>query len=85
MLRLGWQFTVRSGREGVTRLIITGAAVAVGVAIMLCVLADFHAFQVTGNRPCWECTQGTAVSGAPAPAGTRSSGTTATTSSAARP
>jgi hypothetical protein len=67
MLRLGWQFTVRSGREGVTRLIVTGAAVAVGVAIMLSVLADFHAFQVTSNRPCWECTQGTAVSAAPAP------------------
>jgi hypothetical protein len=68
MLRLGWQFTVRSGREGVTRLLITGAAVAVGVAIMLCVLADFHAFQATSNRPCWECTQGTLVSAAPAPA-----------------
>src|ERR1700733_12062722 len=68
MLRLGWQFTVRSGREGVTRLIVTGAAIAVGVAIMLCVLADFHAFQVTSNRACWECTQGTIVAGNPAPA-----------------
>lgn len=68
MLRLGWQFSVRSGRETVVRLLVTASAVAVGVAIMLCVLADFHAFQVTSNKACWECTQGTAVTGSLAPA-----------------
>jgi hypothetical protein len=61
MLRLGWQFSVRSGREALTRLVVTACAVAVGVAIMLCVLADFHAFQVTNARPCWQCTTGTPV------------------------
>ncbi len=38
------------------------AAVAVGVAIMLAVLADFHAFQVTNSRPSWESTQGAPAS-----------------------
>jgi hypothetical protein len=33
--------------------------VAVGVAILLAVLADFHAFQVTNNRPFWEGTGST--------------------------
>jgi hypothetical protein len=68
MLRLGWQFSVRSGREALVRLLVTASAVAVGVAIMLGVVADFHAFQVTDSRACWECTQGTAVTGSPAPA-----------------
>jgi hypothetical protein len=63
MLRLGWQFSVRSGREAVVRLFVTAAAVAVGVAIMLCVLADFHAFRVTSDRACWECTTGAPVTG----------------------
>lgn len=67
MVRLGWQFTVRSGREAITRLLVTACAVAIGVAIMLCVLADFHAFQVTSGRACWECTQGSLVTGSPAP------------------
>ena len=29
-------------------------AVAIGVAILLSVLADFNAFQTTNNRPSWE-------------------------------
>ncbi len=62
MLRLGWQFSVRSGREARTRLIVTACGVAVGVAIMLCVLADFHAFSATNAKPCWQCTEGTLVS-----------------------
>ena len=61
MLRLGMRLTLRSGREALTRLIITACAVAIGVAILLAVLADFHAFQSSSGRPCWECTQGTAV------------------------
>lgn len=61
MVRLGWQFSVRSGREALTRLLVTACAVAVGVAIMLCVLADFHAFQTTNAKACWQCTQGTPV------------------------
>jgi hypothetical protein len=67
MLRLGLQLTLRSGREGLVRLLITAAAVAVGVALLLGVLAEFHAFQANANQPCWSCTQGEAVPG-PLPA-----------------
>ena len=28
----------------------------IGAALLLCVLADFHAFQASSNRQCWECT-----------------------------
>jgi hypothetical protein len=62
MVRLGLQLTFRTGREAIVRLLLTAVAVAIGVTVLLAVLADFHAFQVTSARPCWECT-------APAPAG----------------
>jgi len=62
MYRLGLRLTLRSGREPFVRLLVAATAVAVGVAIMLAVLADFHAFQVTNDRPSWEFTQGRAVS-----------------------
>jgi hypothetical protein len=61
MYRLGLRLTLRSGREPFVRLVVTAVAVAVGVAIMLAVLADFHAFTTTNNRPSWESTQGHAV------------------------
>jgi FtsX-like permease family len=61
MYRLGLRLTLRSGREPLVRLVVTAIAVAVGVAIMLAVLADFHAFTTTNNRPSWESTQGHAV------------------------
>jgi hypothetical protein len=64
--RLGLRLTLRSGREAFVRLLITAGAVAVGVAIMLCVLADFHAFTTTNNRPSWESTTGISRSSAPA-------------------
>ncbi len=57
MFRLGARLSLNSGREALARLIVTSAAVAIGVAIMLAVLADFHAFQVTNSRPYWEGTQ----------------------------
>jgi len=57
MFRLGARLSLNSGREALTRLIVTSAAVAIGVAIILAVLADFHAFQVTNSRPFWEGTQ----------------------------
>lgn len=60
MLRLGLQLTLRSGREAFVRLAITAAAVAVGVALLLGVLAEFHAFQAQSSQPCWSCTQGQA-------------------------
>jgi hypothetical protein len=61
MLRLGLQLTLSSGREAVVRLLITAAAVAVGVALLLGVLAEFHAFQADANQPCWSCTSGAPV------------------------
>src|SRR6202035_5207712 len=61
MLRLGLKLSLRSGREAMVRLLITAAAVAVGVALLLGVLAEFHAFQANASQPCWSCTQGAAV------------------------
>jgi ABC-type antimicrobial peptide transport system permease subunit len=61
MYRLGLRLTFRSGREAFVRLVVTAAAVAIGVAIMLSVLADFHAFTTTNNRPSWQSTIGHAL------------------------
>ena len=63
MFRLGLQLTLRSGREALARLLVTAAAVAVGVALLLGVLAEFHAYQDNGNKQCWSCTQGAPVPG----------------------
>jgi hypothetical protein len=63
-LTLGLRLTLRSGREALVRLVVTAAAVAVGVALLLGVLAEFHAFQASASQPCWSCTTGAAV---PAP------------------
>jgi hypothetical protein len=70
MYRLGLRLVAKGGREAFLRLVVTSLAVAVGVAILLGVLAEFHAFQATSNRPSWESTAGTSVSGAtPTPGG----------------
>jgi hypothetical protein len=61
MVRLGLRLTLRGGREGIVRLIVTAVAVAIGVTILLAVLADFNAFRTTNGRPCWECTSGPSV------------------------
>ena len=61
MFRLGLRLTLHSGREAFTRLLLTTVAVALGVAVLLGVLAEFHAFQADANRSCWECTQGAPV------------------------
>jgi len=61
MLRLGLQLTLHSGREALVRLLITATAVAVGVALLLGVLAEFHAFQANAGKQCWSCTQGASV------------------------
>lgn len=70
--RLGLRLTLRSGREAFIRLLITAGAVAVGVAVMLCVLADFHAFEVTNHRPSWESTVGAPIVGRNYASATRS-------------
>jgi hypothetical protein len=61
MLRLGLRLTLRSGREALVRLAVTTVAVAVGVALLLGVLAEFHAFQAQSDQPCWACTSGNSV------------------------
>jgi hypothetical protein len=61
MIRLALQLTLHSGREASVRLAVTAVSVAVGVALLLGVLAEFHAFQANANRACWECTTGAAV------------------------
>jgi hypothetical protein len=61
MLRLGLQLTLSSGREALVRLLVTAAAVAVGVALLLGVLAEYHAFQANANQACWSCTTGAPV------------------------
>ena len=57
MLRFGLHLTLRTGREALTRLLVTAAAVALGVSLLLSVFAMYHAYQATIGRPCWECTQ----------------------------
>ena len=65
MYRLGLRLTLRSGSEALARLLVTTAAVAIGVTILLAVFADFHAFEYTNDQPRWQSTQGTPlVSGA---------------------
>jgi hypothetical protein len=61
MLRLGLQLTLRSGREALIRLLVTAAAVGGGVALLLGVLAEFHAYQANASKQCWSCTQGVSV------------------------
>jgi hypothetical protein len=68
MLRLGLQLTLHSGREALVRLLVTTAAVAVGVALLIGVLAEYHAFQAESHTPCWSCTTGSPV---PSPRPTR--------------
>lgn len=56
MIRLGLRLSVRGGREAAARLAITAAAVAVGVAVLLTVLASYHAFQAANKTPNWQDT-----------------------------
>ena len=67
MTRLGLRLVLAGGREALTRLLVITVSVAAGVALLLAVLAEFHAFQAGSNRPCWECTQGPALPGGASP------------------
>jgi hypothetical protein len=60
MIRMGLRLTLHSGREAVVRLVVTTVAVAAGVALLLGVLAEFHAFQSSSSKACWSCTTGSA-------------------------
>src|ERR1700733_6629750 len=67
MVWLGLRLSLRSGREALIRLLLTALAVGIGAALLFCVLADYHAFQASNNRQCWECTQGPASNGTATP------------------
>ena len=58
MFLLGLRLVLRTGKESLARLVLIAAAVAIGVALLLVVLADFHAFQTANSQRCWECTTG---------------------------
>ncbi|GAA4535295.1 MULTISPECIES: FtsX-like permease family protein [Nonomuraea] len=62
-LRLGLRLSLRGGREAAVRLALVTASVAMGVTVLLSTVALFNAFQVTADRPCWECTTGSAPGG----------------------
>jgi hypothetical protein len=56
MIRLALHVILHSGRAAVTRLVITAAAVGIGVAFLLSVAAIYHGYDTTRVRPCWTCT-----------------------------
>ncbi|SEU36176.1 FtsX-like permease family protein [Nonomuraea wenchangensis] len=60
---LGLRLSLRGGREAAVRLALVAAAVAMGVTVLLSTVALFNAFRVTAERPCWECTTGSAPAG----------------------
>ncbi|MEV4095813.1 FtsX-like permease family protein [Streptosporangium saharense] len=62
-LRLGLRLSLRGGREAIVRLALVTAAVATGVTVLLGTVALFNAFRTTADRPCWECTTGSAPGG----------------------
>ena len=61
MFQLSLRLTLHSGREALVRLLVTAAAVAVGVALLLGVLGELHAFESNAYKACWSCTQGANV------------------------
>ncbi len=63
MIRFGLHMTLRSGREALTRLVVTALSVAVGVGLLLSVLAMYQAYRDTVAKPCWQCTNVTDASG----------------------
>jgi hypothetical protein len=63
MFRLGLRLVLRTGKESLARLVLIACAVAIGVVLLLVVLADFHGFQAANNQRCWECTTGQSLAG----------------------
>ncbi|MDF5755463.1 FtsX-like permease family protein [Spongiactinospora sp. TRM90649] len=62
-IRLGLRLALRGGRESAVRLALIATAVTAGVLLLLSTLAMFNAFRTAADRPCWECTTGSAPSG----------------------
>ena len=61
MFQLSLRLTLHSCREALVRLLVTATAVAVGVALLLSVLGELHAFESNAYKTCWSCTQGASV------------------------
>lgn len=53
MIRLGLRLTLAAGREAAVRLAVTGAAVALGVGLLLITLAGTAAVQAQDRRGAW--------------------------------
>jgi len=63
MVRFGLHMSLRGGREALIRLLVTAAAVGIGVGLLLSVLGMYHAYQTAVAKPCWECTQQSSADG----------------------
>jgi hypothetical protein len=53
MIRLGLRLTLRSGREAALRVIVTAAAVALGVGLLLFALAGVNGLRAQTDRGAW--------------------------------
>lgn len=53
MIRLGLRLTLGSGREAALRVLVTAAAVALGVGLLLLALAGVNALQAQTDRGAW--------------------------------
>ncbi|MFZ0170443.1 MAG: FtsX-like permease family protein [Acidimicrobiales bacterium] len=53
MIRLGLRLTLNGGKEAAVRLVVTAAAVAMGVCLLLFTLAGFNAVQAQNTRAAW--------------------------------
>lgn len=70
MIRLGLRLTLNGGRESLFRLVVTAAAVALGVAMLLITLAGINAVNSQNGRYAWfETGAGSGPGAAPAQAG----------------
>ena len=53
MIRLGLRLTLNGGKEAAVRLMITVAAVAIGVGLLLMALAGMNAIKAQNARSAW--------------------------------
>ena len=68
MIRLGLRLTLQSGREPLLRVLVTAAAVALGVGLLLAALAGVNGLHAQTDRGAWldtsaQATQPTSPSG----------------------
>jgi len=67
VIRLGLRLTLKGGREAVARLAVIAAAVALGVGLLLSILAAINATATQNSRNAWLNTgSGTSAAGGPA-------------------